>query len=43
MPPVNIGGGAAGGGGTGLFGGSGILSFANADAGDEDSIMVCHE
>jgi hypothetical protein len=43
MPPVNIGGGAAGGGKIGLFGGSGILSFANADEGDEDSLMVSHE
>jgi hypothetical protein len=43
MTPVNIGSSAAGGGGTGLFGGSGILSFANADAGDKDYLMVCQE
>jgi hypothetical protein len=43
LPSVNIGGGAAGGGRIGLFGGSGILSFADADAGDDDSLMDCHE
>jgi hypothetical protein len=42
MPPVNIGGGAGGGGGIGLSGGPRKLSFANIDAGDVDSLLVCH-
>jgi hypothetical protein len=42
MPPVNIGGGAGGGGGIGLSGGPRKLSFANTDAGDEDSFLACH-